>query len=149
MSGGPDDPGKATQKPAQTHAPRHDPTGGPMTGRMVDHENYAWKQIKANQTERKADTQRHDHAKPNSEPARAQQQQPERKTLRTFEDRHPDTQTRGDMKREQSGAGDPQREAVNGRQPESQNSQGSRKPDHYKELKTFEQRHPGMDGRSR
>jgi hypothetical protein len=147
MAGDNDSPSKAHQQSTQTPAPKHDRTGGPMTGRMVDQQNWALGQVKANQAERQATKQRHDRAEPNSEPSRPQQQQqqPERKTLRTFEDRHPPTLV--DLKREQSGGSVPQREAA-GRQPESQQGQGDRKPDHYKELKTFEKRHPGMDGRS-
>ena len=149
MSGGPDDPGKPTQKPAQAVPPRHDRTGGPTTGRMVDHENYAWKQIKANQAERQADKQRHDRAAPNSELTRPDQQ-PERKKLRTFEDRHPPAQTLADMKREQSGGANPQQAQRGENQPDAEKRRGPSGPNHYKTLKTFEDRHPGgNDGRNR
>lgn len=165
MSGGPDDPGKPTQKPPPT-PPRHDRTGGALTGGLVAQQTWVTGRLKEKAAERKADLQRLDRTKPDSEPTRPQepperrkprpelaptappngpQEPPERRKLRTFEDRHRDTQTRADMKREQSGAAGPQREAADGRQPELQNGQGSRKPDHYKELKTFEQRHPGID----
>jgi hypothetical protein len=146
MAGDNDGPPKPDQQPAQEHAPRHDRTGGPMTGRMVDHDAWALRQVKANQADRQDARQRHDRAEPNSEPTRPQQQ-PERKTLRTFEDRHPPALA--DLKQEQSGGSVPQRDTTAEQQRESQNGQGSRKPDHYKELKIFEQRHPGMDGRSR
>jgi hypothetical protein len=66
--------------------------------------------------------------------------------LTRFEDRHPQAPDRASLKREHSEAST-QQPVAGPRQPGPPDHQGgTRPPEHYKELKTFEGRHPpGQD----
>ena len=127
MAAGDDGSPKVTPQQTPVRIPKHDRTGGPMSGGMVDHNQWARGTIKANNAERLVDAQPQDRAKPGSEPTRPQAQpQAEPKTLRKFEDRQPDAPG-------QTQAQAPTRPSVRA---------DTRSPGHYRELKKFEDRHP-------
>lgn len=152
MAAGDDGSPKTIRQQTPVVTPKHDRTGGPMTGGMLDHNKWGWDQIKANNAERLADAQRQDRAQPGSEPARpGSQPQTEQKVLRKFEDRHPAAPDRTALKREQAEGGKPQQvQAQAPTQPGPPDGRsGTRPPDHYKELKKFEDRHPSAPGHDR
>ena len=145
------DPNSPPKEPVRPASRPHDLTGGPRGAGYVEHTKWATAKAKSNQSERRAALHQDQRQKP--EPSRSGEAQsaPERKTLRTFEDRHPamPTQDRGQLKREQSGAERPQpSDGAATRQQDHQNGGGNTGPDRYKVLKTFEDRHPNNPDRA-
>jgi hypothetical protein len=149
MAGETEGPPKTTQRQAPPIVPKHDRTGGPMTGGMVENNRWANDQVKAAYKERLADAQRQDRARPDSEPTRpGSQPQAELKTLRKFEDRHPAAPDRAAQKPSQS-AGAASGQTLAPAPKQTSGRDGARSPDHYKELKKFEDRHPSGPGHDR